>query len=224
MVGAGYREEVFGTPAAPVDRAGQALFVGKYSRAKGLPWLLEAVAALDRGGHEIVLHTAGGGAGPETARLKGRFRELGPLVTDHGRLDPPDLAELMRRCAVCVLPSFFEGLPLVLVEARACGCRLVATDLPGSRALLAPALGEDLILIAPPRLTGPDEPDPADLPAFTERLTAALAAALAAGPPTGTTDVLAPFTWNAVYRRIAAIWLDLLRGGQGAVAEPPPSA
>mgnify|MGYP000532501899 CR=1 FL=1 len=44
--------------------------------------------------------------------------------------DQPALAELMRRCAVLVLPSFYEGVPLVLAEARACGCRLVATDLP----------------------------------------------------------------------------------------------
>ena len=57
------------------------------------------------------------------------MEDLVPLVTMHGQLDQPALADLMRRCAVCVLPSFYEGVPLVLVEAAACGCRLVSTDL-----------------------------------------------------------------------------------------------
>jgi len=64
------------------------------------------------------------------------------------------------------LPSFYEGLPLVLVEARACGCRLVATDLPGIRERLLPVLGDELALVELPRLTGVDKPVAADLPAF----------------------------------------------------------
>ena len=48
----------------------------------------------------------------------------------------------MRRCAVCVLPSFYEGVPLVLVEAAACGCRIVATALPGVIEQIAPYLND----------------------------------------------------------------------------------
>ena len=56
----------------------------------------------------------------------------------------------MRRSTVCVLPSFYEGLPLVLVEALACGCRLVATDLPGVVDELAPRIGAALELVELP--------------------------------------------------------------------------
>ena len=53
---------------------------------------------------------------------------MAPAVTLHGQLNQPQLAVLMRRCGVCVLPSFYEGLPLVLIEAAACGCRIVAAE------------------------------------------------------------------------------------------------
>ncbi|MDZ7663922.1 MAG: glycosyltransferase [Desulfotignum sp.] len=44
----------------------------------------------------------------------------------HGPLSHDDLGDLLRHAHVFVLPSFYEGLPLVLMEALACGCRLVA--------------------------------------------------------------------------------------------------
>ena len=72
-----------------------------------------------------------------------------PVDVDVQRLQvQPQLAALMGRCHAFVLPSFYEGLPLVLAEARACGCRLVATALSGVVSQLAPPLGEDLLLRA----------------------------------------------------------------------------
>ena len=76
----------------------------------------------------------------------------------------------MRRSSICVLPSFYEGLPLVLVEAMACGCRLVATDLPGIVEELAPRLGDALELVTLPTMAGVDTPVEAELPAFVDRL------------------------------------------------------
>jgi glycosyltransferase involved in cell wall biosynthesis len=131
----------------------------------------------------------------------------------HGRLGQADLADLLRRCAALALPSFYEGLPLVLAEARACGCRLVSTALPGVVSQLAPAFGDALTLVDPPRLIGPDTPNPRDLPAFTARLRDALELALEApaAPPTPTE--LSPFTWAAVFARVADVWQ--------ATARPP---
>ena len=56
------------------------------------------------------------------------------------------------------MPSFFEGLPLVLLEALACDCRVVVTDLPGIRELVSEqALAEGLVSCLPiPPLTEPD--------------------------------------------------------------------
>ncbi len=42
-----------------------------------------------------------------------------------------DMAEIYARTDVVCLPSYREGLPTVLLEAAACGCALVTTDVPG---------------------------------------------------------------------------------------------
>jgi len=44
-----------------------------------------------------------------------------------------DMAEVLRRAHVVVLPSYREGLPKALVEAAATGRPIVATDVPGCR-------------------------------------------------------------------------------------------
>jgi glycosyltransferase involved in cell wall biosynthesis len=206
VVGAGYRDELFHARGRrPVDPP-RLVYIGKYSAAKGLPWLLDAFERLRAERPGIELHVAGSGAGEEADRLLARMRTLASGVVLHGMLAQPELAALLRSCVVCVLPSFYEGLPLVLVEALACGCRIVATDLPGVREQLAPAMGPLLHRIALPRLAGVDVPEPDDLPAFVERLHAAMATALDAGEIDLRPVALAPFTWSAVYRRIESVW------------------
>jgi glycosyltransferase involved in cell wall biosynthesis len=200
VVGAGFREDLFharGRAAAPE----RILFVGKYARAKGLPWLLDSVERLERPGLE--LHVAGTGAGPEAEAIERRMRTMA-AVTLHGQLGQEDLATLMRTCAVMVLPSFYEGVPLVLAEAAACGCRIVSTRLPGVVQNLAGHLGDALALVDMPRISGVDTPEPADLPAFVENLAEAIDRTLSRPPP-GKLP-LEPLTWKAVFGRIEAAW------------------
>ena len=141
------------------------------------------------------------------------MQALSPRVVLHGTLAQPELARLMNRCGVCVLPSFYEGVPLVLAEALACGCRLVCTELPGVLDQLAGPFAPAMSLVPLPRLDGVDRPRGEDLPGFVADLASALATALAR-PPLGEPavalpDALSSFTWSAVYRRLAAVWAEL---------------
>lgn len=211
VVGAGYREDEFCadgsiTDGAVADRGPTLVYAGKYSRAKGLPWLLDALGSLPE---DVVLHVAGSGAGAEAEALAARMDRMAPRVVRHGRLDQAALADLFRRCRVFVLPSFYEGLPLVLVEALACGCRLVATDLPGVRMEIAGPLGDGLTLVPCPRLTGVDVPREEDLPRFVDGLADAIRTALAAPPPE-IGNSLAPFRWSAVFARIGKLWREVI--------------
>ena len=213
VVPAGYRADIFHDRGLEPQPGPRVLYVGKYSRAKGLAQLLDAVAELAPRIRGLTLHVAGSGAGPEADELAARMDAMGAAVRRHGPLDQPALAELMRRCAVCVLPSFYEGVPLVLVEAAACGCRLVATALPGITEQLAPALGTSLSLVEPPRLLDVDRPVADDLPAFTARLASALTDALAGGKSSTTAespDLAGMFGWETVFDQVEKIWLELI--------------
>jgi glycosyltransferase involved in cell wall biosynthesis len=221
-VGAGYREEIFRGRIRASRRPTDVVYIGKYSPAKGLPWLLDAVTRLAPWYPSLILHVAGGGAGAEADALRVRMESMGALVRLHGQLSQERLAGLLRRCAVAVLPSFYEGLPLVLVEALACGCRVVATRLPGVAHRIAPHFGTAMMLVEPPRLRSVDEPVPDDLPRFVDDLTATLANALAdaachdepALPP----EALETFTWRTVFRRVEEIWREMAgrAGGESA--------
>jgi len=211
-VGAGYRDNLFFAPASAPESA--LLYVGKYSAAKGVPWLLDAFERVSARRPGVMLHVAGGGSGEEAEALRARMDRMAPSVVQHGQLSQPELAEVARRSTVCVLPSFYEGLPLVLVEALACGCRLVATGLPGIIEELAPRLGDALGLVELPRLGTVDRPDPDDLPAFVDRLEAAIEKALDAptiGDPAQTMPgALAHFRWGTVFNRVETVWKSLV--------------
>lgn len=49
-----------------------------------------------------------------------------------------DIPELFRGSHIVVLPSWYEGLPKVLIEAAACGRPVVTTDIPGCRDAIQP--------------------------------------------------------------------------------------
>jgi glycosyltransferase involved in cell wall biosynthesis len=212
VVGAGFREDLFRHEGGHA-RDPRALYVGKYSAAKGLPWLLDVVDRVAERVPGISLEVAGSGGGAEAEELRHRMEAMAPRVVLHGQLDQPALARLMRACRVCVLPSFYEGVPLVLVEAAASGCHLVSTALPGVTEQIAPFMGDALDLVDLPRLRDVDKPVEEDLPAFAIELEDALERALqrgATGPLTPPAAALEPFTWGAVFRRVETAWRDLV--------------
>jgi glycosyltransferase involved in cell wall biosynthesis len=204
VVGAGYRDDIFHAHGRKAVRAPRVIYVGKYSVAKGLPWLLDSIERLAEKHPGLELHVVGSGAGEEADALTARMRAMSSVVRLHGLLSQPALADLLRTCRVFVLPSFYEGVPLVVVEALACGCRPVTTDLPGVRGELAPHLGSSLTRIPVPRLSGVDTPHPEGLPDFVDELCRSIDAAL--DEPIGSAEGLERFTWSAVFGRVAAVW------------------
>jgi glycosyltransferase involved in cell wall biosynthesis len=206
VVGGGYDDGLFywGTraPSPPVHL----LYAGKISCAKGVDLLLGSCRRL--AGEPLHLHLVGSGTGEEAARCLALTENAGIPVTVHGRVDQRSLAALMRSCHVFVLPSLYEGLPLVLLEALASGCRVVATDLPGCRELLAEA-GPDLAAFAPlpPRMRV-DSLFPEDREDFESRLAQAILAMarrVEASPEPSRQDaqaITSAFTWGAVFERV----------------------
>ena len=198
IVGTGYDETVF-KPSSKTPHSGcRIVFAGKISEQKGVLSLFDAYANIAKDGFSLLL--AGGFAGKEQeASMRAQAEDL-PDVHFLGRLDQAALAEVYRSGDVFVLPSFYEGLPLVLAEAMACGLQPVCTDLPGIREWMdASVPNHGILFIAPPELTSDYLPVPASLPAFADRLSSALRTA--ASLPSQQRD-LSALSWASVAARI----------------------
>jgi starch synthase len=120
--------EAFLPPAAPAAaRPLRFLFLGSHLARKGLPVLLEAWHHLGprRGDAELWL------AGPCGARERRLIPEL-PGLRVLGPVPHADVPRLLTQTDVLVLPSFFEGFGLVLLEALAAGLPFIATPHTGA--------------------------------------------------------------------------------------------
>lgn len=212
VVGAGYRQDLFHARGRSGDDGERLVYVGKLAFAKGVPQLLDAFVRLAQRRPRAELHLVGGGGGEEAEALRQRAERLDGVHL-HGPLSQEELADLLRTGRACVLPSYFEGLPLVLAEALACGCRLVATRLPGIESAFEPRFGPALELVEPPDMESVDTPVPASLHAFAERLEGAMERALDADPlgdpQSALPGALEPLTWEAVFGRVERLWLEL---------------
>lgn len=105
-------------PAPQEGRRSGALFVGRLSKEKGVPTLLCAWRSVP---HELRL--AGSGSYPASD-------DPGSHVTFLGPLDSEAVAGEMGKARFLVMPSeWFEGLPLVIVEAFAAGLPVLASRL-----------------------------------------------------------------------------------------------
>ncbi|MEK6396650.1 MAG: glycosyltransferase family 4 protein [Terriglobus sp.] len=122
-------EKFHPTGEPPTDRL-ELLFVGGVGLRKGVPYLLEAFARLKHPNKRL--------------RVVGSMsREIAPVLErlpkEHveflGLLPQQQVAEMMSRSHLLILPSIEEGLALVQGQALACGCPVLATTNTG---------GEDL--------------------------------------------------------------------------------
>ncbi len=206
IVGGGYDENLFTMQQKDSSPQVQMLYAGKLSLAKGVDVLLRTVQSL--GGSNVHLHLAGSGTGEEEQYCLEQAAKAGALVTVHGRINQQDLARLMGSCHLFILPSFYEGLPLVLLEALASGCRILTTDLPGCLELLGDAEPDLVEFIQLPVMKQIDRPEPEDLPIIETRMREAIVSMVArvlvspSPDPENIQKITSRFGWEAVFRKI----------------------
>jgi glycosyltransferase involved in cell wall biosynthesis len=108
------------------DQVQNILFVGNLSERKGVSDLLRALALMEFPRQRLVVHIAGGGDIESYRRLAADLG-LEPLVRFVGWVDQQQVAHLLALADLLVLPSYDEGLPLVILEAMAYGVAVVCT-------------------------------------------------------------------------------------------------
>src|SRR5262245_3208567 len=111
-------------PGSGTGEGGFALYVGRLTKDKGLDVLLEAWHRL---GSNTPLKIAGDG--PLAASLMERVRDLRDVEL-LGACSREEVVEMMKRATLLVVPSlWYEGFPMTIVEAYACGLPVIASDL-----------------------------------------------------------------------------------------------
>jgi glycosyltransferase involved in cell wall biosynthesis len=111
------------------------VFVGRLAPVKGLRVLIEALLA--RGDRDDVRLTIVGD-GTERATLEAMAAPLGEAVHFTGYQSQDEVAAILATADAFVLPSFAEGVPVVLMEALAANLPVIATRITG-----VPELVED---------------------------------------------------------------------------------
>jgi glycosyltransferase involved in cell wall biosynthesis len=122
----GVPRAAFSRQPRPSDHQLRILFLGNLMERKGVGDLLEALARQPLSGTDWRATLAGGGP-IESYRRKAESLGLLPRVDFPGWVDQRGAGALLAASDVLVLPSYDEGLPLVILEALTAGVPVVCS-------------------------------------------------------------------------------------------------
>jgi starch synthase len=180
------------------------IFVGRITRQKGVPVLLRAASALVPQAQLVLC--AGQADTPEleaevTGLVDGLRATRSGVVWIPEMLPKREVIQLLTHATVFAIPSIYEPLGIVNLEAMACGTAVVGSRTGGIPEVVAD--GETGLLVPP------GEPEP-----LTEALNALIRdpdRAVAMGQA-GRKRAVAEFGWAAIAAQTAALYAELVTG------------
>ncbi len=106
------------------------LFLGRLCKEKGIGELLEAVPVIQKQIPDFKL-ILGGVWEADNESLKEKAKALSEAVVCPGWVSARERERLMAECSIFVLPTWFEGQPVSLLEAMAAGMCVAASAVGG---------------------------------------------------------------------------------------------
>jgi alpha-maltose-1-phosphate synthase len=178
------------------------IFVGRITRQKGVPVLLRAAAELDPSAQLVLC--AGQADTPElldevTGLVHGLRDTRSGVVWIPEMLPKHDVIQLLSHAAVFAIPSLYEPLGIVNLEAMACGTAVV-----GSRVGGIPEVVEEGVTGL---LVSPDDPASLAMALNTVLTEPSLAKSMGQA---GRDRAVAEFGWQAVAEQTAALYSELV--------------
>lgn len=129
----------------PVDN--RLLFLGLVKKEKGVFDILSAMYLL-RENYNLTVNLDVCGVG-DIAKLKQKAKKMGMTknIVVHGWVDAKKIKELMSKATAFILPSYYEGLPMSIIEAMAASVPVIASNVGGIPDIIKD--GENGMLIEP---------------------------------------------------------------------------
>lgn len=110
------------------------LFVGRLQFEKNIPMLIGAFKIIHSKYPDWKLELWG--SGPLENELHALIRKEQLLQSVHLRGRTNQMGHIYEKSSILVLPSFYEGFPLVLIEAMGAGIPCIGTDISGNKAII----------------------------------------------------------------------------------------
>ena len=171
-IGAGYNEKIF-YPAEKYEKHDNVkiLYAGKFDESKGFYELIKAFRLLEKKDTKVELELIGNLKDEDRPRVESLVGDS-KRIRIYNAVDQVHLGEIMRHKDIFVLPSYFEGLGLIAVEALGSGLRVVATEIEGLIEFLGEKINNSEIIeyVKMPTIYDTDKAVEEEKPAFVERL------------------------------------------------------
>ena len=175
-IGAGYNEKIF-YPAEKYEKHDNVkiLYAGKFDESKGFYELIKAFRLLEKKDNNVELELIGNLKEEDRPRVEALVGDS-KKIKIYNAVDQVHLGEIMRHKDIFILPSYFEGLGLIAVEALGSGLRVVATEIEGLIEFLGDKINNSEIIeyIAMPTIYDTDKAVEEEKPAFVNRIVGAL--------------------------------------------------
>ena len=175
-IGAGYNEKIF-YPAEKYEKQNNVkiLYAGKFDESKGFYELIKAFRLLEKKDNNVELELIGNLKEEDRPRVEALVGDS-KKIRIYNAVDQVHLGEIMRHKDIFILPSYFEGLGLIAVEALGSGLRVVATEIEGLIEFLGDTINNSEIIeyIAMPTIYDTDKAVEEEKPAFVNRIVGAL--------------------------------------------------
>lgn len=171
-IGAGYNEKIF-YPAEKYEKNDNVkiLYAGKFDESKGFYELIKAFRLLEKKDAKVELELIGNLKEEDRPRVESLVGGS-KRIRIYNAVDQVHLGEIMRHKDIFILPSYFEGLGLIAVEALGSGLRVVATEIEGLIEFLGEKINNSEIIeyVKMPTIYDTDKAVEEEKPAFIERL------------------------------------------------------
>ena len=175
-IGAGYNEKIF-YPAEKYEKNDNVkiLYAGKFDESKGFYELIKAFRLLEKKDTKVELELIGNLKEEDRPRVESLVGGS-KRIRIYNAVDQVHLGEIMHHKDIFILPSYFEGLGLIAVEALGSGLRVVATEIEGLIEFLGEKINNSEIIeyVKMPTIYDTDKAVEEEKPAFVERLVGAL--------------------------------------------------
>ena len=110
------------------------LFLGRLCTQKGVRELLDTVIELKEEYPRLQLYLGGVWEEPELKKMADKYPEF---IHQLGWIGGKEKEKMLKKCNIFILPTYFEGMPISLLEAMSYGCACIASEVGGIPKVMA---------------------------------------------------------------------------------------